>query len=161
MRRPRTILLLLLGCLLIAAFLLVYPLSIIQPFKHQDSRDLTRALFVFRIAPTTSIAIAILAVAICIAGWRKMRILSRVIAVALVLMVVGAAALSRINIFEQAFHPVGSPQFLSAEKAKWDNDDMLIAVALGGEAHAYPIRAMGYHHVVNDFVAGVPIVATY
>jgi Protein of unknown function (DUF3179) len=27
--------------------------------------------------------------------------------------------------------------------------------------HAYPIGAMGYHHVVNDTVGGVPVAATY
>jgi hypothetical protein len=34
-------------------------------------------------------------------------------------------------------------------------------VAAGVEARAYPVRALAYHHVVNDIVAGEPIVATY
>ena len=36
-----------------------------------------------------------------------------------------------------------------------------IAVTLGGESRAYPIREMGYHHVVNDRLHGLPIVVTY
>ena len=37
----------------------------------------------------------------------------------------------------------------------------MIAVKIGGEARAYPIRSMSYHHVVNDVVGGAAIVATY
>jgi hypothetical protein len=36
-----------------------------------------------------------------------------------------------------------------------------MVVAINGEAVAYPIRLMGYHHVVEDTVGGTPIVATY
>jgi hypothetical protein len=34
-------------------------------------------------------------------------------------------------------------------------------VRVAGIARAYPIRSISYHHVVNDTVGGVPIVATY
>ena len=30
-----------------------------------------------------------------------------------------------------------------------------------GERVAYPVRLMGYHHLVADTVGGVPLVATY
>ena len=37
------------------------------------------------------------------------------------------------------------------------------AVLIGntGEAVAYPIRILAYHHVINDVAGGTPIVATY
>ena len=35
------------------------------------------------------------------------------------------------------------------------------ACAFNGDARAYPIREMAYHHIVNDVVGGVPIAATY
>jgi hypothetical protein len=38
---------------------------------------------------------------------------------------------------------------------------MVLAVKLDGMARAYPIRSMGYHHVINDVVGQEPIVATY
>jgi hypothetical protein len=37
----------------------------------------------------------------------------------------------------------------------------VLSVTLGNESVAYPIRLMGYHHVVQDTVGGTPIVATY
>jgi hypothetical protein len=36
-----------------------------------------------------------------------------------------------------------------------------MAVSLNGDARAYPISQMAYHHVLNDTVAGVPIAVTY
>ena len=39
--------------------------------------------------------------------------------------------------------------------------DKVIGVDLGGEARAYPLRVLVWHEVVNDTVAGVPIVVTY
>ena len=40
-------------------------------------------------------------------------------------------------------------------------EDLVLGVRVGEEAHAFPVRAIAYHHVVNDVVAGTPIVATY
>jgi hypothetical protein len=59
------------------------------------------------------------------------------------------------------FHPLEHPTFATARDAKVDNDDKLIVVKIGGSARAYPIREMGYHHVVNDVVGGTALVATY
>jgi hypothetical protein len=59
------------------------------------------------------------------------------------------------------FHPAGTPQFVSADQAKLDRDDMMLAVSIDRLNRAYPIREMAYHHVINDTLAGEPIVATY
>jgi hypothetical protein len=54
------------------------------------------------------------------------------------------------------------PKFLPQEQV---NDIKLgeptISLTLGGEAHAYPIRILIWHQVVNDVVGGVPVVVTY
>lgn len=39
--------------------------------------------------------------------------------------------------------------------------DLVIGVALGGEARAYPLRVMNWHEVVNDSLGGVPLAVTY
>jgi hypothetical protein len=152
-------------CLLILAagslFLLIYPLTIIQPFLRQAPDELLRALFVFRIAPTVSLVIAACALLITLFSWNRQRRGARFASVGLLVVIGAATALVRVNVFEQLFHPAGTPRFLSINDAKIQPDDMLIAVALNGESHAYPIREMAYHHVVNDFVGSVPVVATY
>ena len=59
------------------------------------------------------------------------------------------------------YHYGGEPKFLAANLATIDAKDMVIAVTLGGESRAYPIREMGYHHIVNDRLRGLPLVVTY
>jgi hypothetical protein len=59
------------------------------------------------------------------------------------------------------FHPMGRPNFVAATDTKLDGAEMVMAVHIAGEARAYPIRIVSYHHIVNDVVGGVPIVATY
>jgi hypothetical protein len=59
------------------------------------------------------------------------------------------------------FHPIAGAQFVAQAQSKLDPKEMVLAVNLGGEARAYPISQMAYHHVLNDVVAGVPIAVTY
>ena len=74
----------------------------------------------------------------------------------------GATWLARQNHFEWMFNPLPNPAYAKAAEASFVNDaDRVMAVAIGNEAVAYPIRIMAYHHVVADTVGGVPIVATY
>ena len=37
----------------------------------------------------------------------------------------------------------------------------MIAIKIGGAARAYPIRNISYHHVINDVLDKVAIIATY
>jgi hypothetical protein len=60
------------------------------------------------------------------------------------------------------FNPLPNPAYAKAADAAFVNDDdRVLAVTIKGESVAYPIRLMGYHHVVEDTVGGTPIVATY
>ncbi len=139
------------------------PMYVGWPFRHQGATELSVALFVQQIAPTVSACCVVLAVALVMAGWRQTsgRTARFTTGFALLLVIAGAA-LARLNIYElMMFHPLGTPHFLPVQEAHLDQDDMLIAVRINGVARAYPIREMGYHHVVNDTVGGEPIVATY
>ncbi|HNU89520.1 MAG TPA: DUF3179 domain-containing (seleno)protein [Ferruginibacter sp.] len=42
-----------------------------------------------------------------------------------------------------------------------DSNKLIIGVALGAEAKAYPIEIIGYHHQVLDTVGGEPVMITY
>jgi hypothetical protein len=124
---------------------------------------LMAALTVSRFGPVFSAVSALVAVAAAIAYWRaqapKRR---RMLAAASAILVCVLAVATRANVYEQVmFHPLEHPTFAAAKDAKLDNDDKLIVVKIGGSARAYPIREMGYHHVVNDVVGGTALVATY
>jgi len=59
------------------------------------------------------------------------------------------------------FHPDARPSFAAASRMKLDKDEKVIAVKIGAAARAYPIRNISYHHVINDVIDKVAIVATY
>ena len=42
-----------------------------------------------------------------------------------------------------------------------DKDEPVIVLEIDGEAKAYPLRILIWHEIVNDEVAGVPVVVTY
>jgi hypothetical protein len=44
---------------------------------------------------------------------------------------------------------------------KVDSTKLVIGVALNGEAKAYPIEIIGYHHQVQDSIGGQPVMITY
>jgi hypothetical protein len=93
--------------------------------------------------------------------WKTPRTGTWVTLTVLLLVAVAGAVLTHVNIFEKMFHPYGSPAFGSADVVNMDPDDKVLAVKVGLAARAYPIRTMGYHHIVNDTVGGVPIAVTY
>ena len=70
--------------------------------------------------------------------------------------------MSRQNHFEWMFAPLPDARFVrAAEASAVAPDDMVLAVMTGGDAVAYPVGQIAYHHLVEDSVGGVPIVATY
>ena len=62
-----------------------------------------------------------------------------------------------------AIPPIDDPKFESVEAgAEWLVDrDPVVLLELDGEARAYPLRILTSHEVVNDEVAGRPVVVTY
>jgi hypothetical protein len=154
--------LLIIGCLLLSLFCLIYPIYVIRPFRHQGVRELAAALAILRYRPVAMAVSMVVAWLAAILYWRLQPLAwRRIVAVLGVTGVALFTGLSRVNIYELMFHPIGRPAFVPAAEAKLDGDEKVIAVGIAGMARAYPIRSISYHHVVNDIVGGVPIVATY
>jgi len=101
--------------------------------------------------------------ALCVVAWawKAFRLGAKIVVLLLLLVTIGGACLTHVNIFEMMFKPYPSPVFEASSAAKVDADDKVLAVTINGESHAYPVRTMGYHHIVNDVVAGQPVAATY
>jgi hypothetical protein len=154
--------LLLSACLAASLFFLAYPIYVIRPFRHQGAAELSVALEVLRFRPVAMIAAAALAAVAVIQYWRAGQGMGRrALAVTAAAAVIGFAALSRVNVYELMFHPVDRPEFVDAAATKLASGEKVLAVRIGGDARAYPIRSISYHHVVNDRLGGVPIAATY
>ncbi len=160
--QKRNYLLSIAAILAVSFFFLAYPLYVIRPFRHQGPRELALALQILRLRPGVEMVCAVSALLAGFLYWRAEPKTLRKFAVACtVALVILFTGLSRVNVYEIMFHPMGRPSFVSAAATKLDGGEMVMAVHLRGEARAYPIRIVSYHHIVNDTVGGVPIVATY
>jgi hypothetical protein len=145
----------------IGLFLFLAPAVIIRPFRFQSTSALNFAMAVRQQAPAWSLVIAIATVILAALLWRQVSLLKRILLGTGVCLVAVSAVMTRVDYFEWMFHPVRVPGFETADQAKLDSSEMVMAVRFGSDARAYPIRAMAYHHVVNDVVGGVPIAVTY
>ncbi len=146
---------------LISVACFIYPLYVIRPFRAQGVRELAVALTILLHGQVISLACAIAVSLLAIWQWPKWRLVGRIVSVAAVVIACAGTALTHVNIYEHMFHPDSSPSFEPGSEAKIDPTDMVMAVKVNGVSRAYPIREMGYHHIINDEVGGVAIAATY
>ncbi len=137
-----------------------YPVFVIRPFRAQGADELAAALWLSQYKAAVTVISALAALAALLSYWRGRG--RRMIAVtSIAVLVCALAAVAQINHFELMFHPVNQPKFAAASDVKLDADDKVLAIRIGGHSRAYPIRAIAYHHIVNDEVGGRAVVTTY
>jgi hypothetical protein len=133
-----------------------------MPFKPQTARAIEVSYLFRRWSPVLTVLASAALLILSIYLWRAARWWTRGLLVIVVLISLVPAWASRQNHFEWMFKPIARPEYVRAPEANnLADDDMVMAVEINGEAAAYPIREMGYHHVVEDVVGGVPLAATY
>ena len=160
-RRKLAWLVLLLLVVAVLAIVLT-PVFLIMPFKAQTPRIVEISYLMRRWSPLLTILGSALILLLTIRLWLGGRWWSRTLLVLLLLPVLGATWLARQNHFEWMFNPLPNPAYAKSADATFvSDDDRVLSVTIGGESVAYPIRLMAYHHLVEDTVGGVPIVATY
>jgi len=154
-------------CALLAFAALVWvaiPTWLIQPFAPQTPGEVAWSYALKSRAPEVTAALLAAGLLVALLGRRRLRtwIGGPIAGVALVVLG-GLAWFARQNHFEWMFNPLPEARFAKAdEAAAWvEPEDFVLGVVHGDTARAYPVLALAYHHVVNDVVAGEPIVATY
>jgi len=142
--------------------LVVLPAWIIQPFRPQSARGVEIAHALRTISPVATILALLIAGMLTFTLWRGARLWSRCALVVLLLFASISTWFARQNHFEWMFHPLTNITYAPANAATFVSAaDLVIAVERNGEAAAYPIRQLAYHHLVQDVVGGLPIVVTY
>lgn len=53
------------------------------------------------------------------------------------------------------------PATIPAAEADWADEDLVLGIATGGEARAYPIAILNWHELVNDTLGGEPILVSF
>ena len=159
-RWPLWILLLLLVAGTVA--IVATPVFVIMPFKAQTAAGVEWSYWLRRWSPLATVIAVILFLAMCIRLWRDARWWSRLAMFILVVPLLVVTWFSRQNHFEWMFKPLPNAAYAPVSEAGFVPDnEMVMSVELNGEAVAYPVRQMAYHHVINDIVGGKPITATY
>ena len=147
---------------LAALALSLYPMYVIRPFREQEPVPLARALWVQLHDKAILLAIFALITILALLVWRRAGWVARLLLAPAMVVSLLAVVVSWVNPYEQMmFHPYGEPRYVAIQQAGIDAKDMVIVVTVNGESRAYPIREMGYHHVVNDRLHQLPIAVTY
>src|SRR5580765_5733686 len=151
------------GLTLVSLAWVAIPVVLIRPFGPQTARGIALSYDLRAWSAPLTLALLVSGCVVVALLWKRLASWVGLSLGALAVVVLGGCAwLARQNHFEWMFHPLARPEFDAADKADGvAADDLVLGVASGSEARAYPVRALAYHHVVNDVVAGEPIVATY
>ena len=155
--------LVLLILMLMALAMVLTPAWLIQPFRPQSQSGLALSYTLRRWSPLITLIDLILVVALVVWLWAGTRRwwLKAMLGAALVLTI-AATWFSRQNHFEWMFNPLAHAAYVRPGEVDFLNDsDMVLAIEINGEAVAYPVRLMAYHHIAEDTVGGTPVVATY
>ena len=139
------------------------PVWIIQPFSPQSQRGLEWSYVMKRWSPVLTLICAASALILVVWLWRNsIRWWRKALLIIVFLPILPVTWLAHQNHFEWMFNPLPNPAYAKTSEAGFVADtDIVMAIELGEEAAAYPIRLMAYHHIVEDVVGGTPIVATY
>ena len=147
-----------LACYEVAAVWLIMPLPGSQRIR---SIDLAYALHAWRWP--ARIAFGALAAAGLAAAWRAAaRFRWRWPVAATAAAAVGASYAANVQM--AADHMFLVPRAVTLRPAATNRVDLarlVVGVEVGGEARAYPVRFVGYHHQVRDTIAGRPVLVTF
>ena len=161
MRRLEWILLFLL--LLSTGLLAMLPWWLMNPARPQTQSDIELA-FALRGGWNTVFSFTAFAggAMLCLRRWLVGRGLEKLVAVFTLFLIGLCAAVANINLIGEVFQPIFTKGFVKPEEVKFlTSDDLLLVYSAGEETRAYPLRLLGYHHLVEDELAGTRLLATY
>jgi hypothetical protein len=149
---------------LAAAIALVgLPIYLLWPFKPQGPSFVAWTWTLRRewAPPGTGVCAMVLAGGLYV-GWKRTRWPGKATLSLMAAVGVLAAWFAHQNHFEWMFDPIATPTFdVGAKAPHLDPDDLVLGVVIKDDAAAFPVRRIGYHHVVNVTVGGEPIVVSY
>ena len=124
----------------------------------QDMNSIDAAYFLYKWRWVFRIVFGLMIVI----GFFKARIKRRWLLVIPLLIVAAAVYMANfVMAADHMFYQPGKVLMAKADDNKVDSQRLVIGIVHNGEAKAYPIRFLGYHHQVQDTVGGKPVIVTY
>lgn len=139
------------------------PVWFIKPFSAQTERQIEISYFLKSWSPVLTIVFSLAAIGLAVFIFRNATRWYKTIPLIFPLIIIFVFAwFARQNHFEWMFNPLGNANFAKVSETDFVKDDeMVLAVNINGDAVAFPVRQMAYHHIAQDIVGGTPITATY
>jgi hypothetical protein len=161
MMRIRAVILLLL--ILVAAALAVLPSLMTAPFLSQTTLHLTVGHAATRWAPGATLVLLLVGIVLAVTSWRAgLRAWGKVGVIASCVVLALLAQGARLRPAEIRFARLTEVIRVSnADASQVKPSDMVLGVTAGGEAAAYPLPVIAFHHIVNDRLGDEPFVVTY
>ena len=155
--------LILFATLAIAFAVVFIPVWIIQPFKPQTTRGVELSYMLRRFSPWITLVALVFGFLLLVKLWMgSQRWWKKALLLIILIPLLASTWFARQNHFEWMFNPLANAAYAKINDAGFVGaDDIVLTVEINGEAAAYPVRLMAYHHLVEDVVGGTPIVATY
>jgi Protein of unknown function (DUF3179) len=145
-----------------AVAMVAIPVFVIWPYKAQTTAGVEWSYRLRRLSPAATVIATVAFLALCAALWRGARWRGRLAMTALLAPLLAVTWFARQNHFEWFFNPLPNPDYARVAEAGFVADsDIVMVIEINGDAVAYPVLQMAYHHIVNDVVGGKPITATY
>ena len=147
---------------LVAVAIALVPQFLIFPFIRQSAPALEIAYALLNWSGPLMVVAAAAGAYLAYLNWIRSPSLSRrAVTVMASLLLIGAAWLSRTTVAELVFQRMAERSYAAAEEADLEDATMVMGIEIGGQARAYPIRIVAYHHIVRDEIEGLPYVVTY
>lgn len=159
----KTAWLILTAIMLFVVVIVFTPVWFIKPFSAQTEKQLEISYFLRSWSPILTIVFALAAIGAAVFIWNNSgRWFGKAALIVPLFIIFVFTWAARQNHFEWMFNPLGNAKFAKVAEADFVADDeMVLAVEINGDAVAFPVRQMAYHHIAQDVVGGVPITATY
>ncbi len=144
--------------------LVVMPSYLVSPMISQTAYDLELSYTLSNWAPTLVLINLVIGVILALMIWSKQdaRLRTRVAVIIAVAVLAFAAHATRGYLAEKMFTPLPEVIRVAASEATYVlPEDLVLGVKHAGEAAAYPVPIIAYHHIANDRLAGEPFVVTY
>lgn len=154
--------------LFVAAFILLFAIEIlrvylIMPFPGSQHRNtISLAYWIANNIMWIRIVALLLVINSVVPLFKRKRKLPKIMAsVFLVLYVVVFYFFNFRFEADRMFYEPRHKAFASAETDTTSKSKLVIGVVMNGEAKAYPIEVIGYHHQVRDSIGNEPVMVTY
>lgn len=154
--------------LFIIALLLLFAAEIfrvyfVMPFPGSQLKNtVSYAWWLERLTPYIRILVLLIAFFALIHTFRKGRLWEKIV-LPLALITYGFVffAFNYRLAADRIFYQPVNKSFANADDPDMDRSKLVIGVILNGEAKAYPIQLIGYHHQVVDTIGHTPVMITY